>query len=341
ITYDLLSSVYRAVQSGDDDKGFFGICGGRDIFATLCCFTIHFHLLVYAICFNVASENDEYGPTKIIMGDSNNSSWRRDSEESRGRNYHKRAFDEKSMKMPKSSSFSTSFASSNPSNCSEKQLEENSLKRKYFETKEQSSTNKFLSTTNEKIKGDESLKVTVYSPSEEILNEHKWYTGTLSWSFRDPFHLFKNDRKFVIVKNVLQQAFEKWSNSSRGALIFKDLSPSDRTTGITDANFDVLFAKYAHGDKESFDGFGGIVAHSGYPVEGIIHFDGSEYWSINGRNGLDLRYVALHEIGHALGLRHSNDPKAIMHPYYSDQLKEDFELAEDDVMGIRKLYGTS
>ncbi|KAK6102959.1 Matrixin family protein [Brugia pahangi] len=174
-----------------------------------------------------------------------------------------------------------------------------------------------------------------------VLNEHKWSTGTLSWSFRDPFHLFKNDRKFVIVKNVLQQAFEKWSNSSRGALLFKDLSPSDRTTGTTDANFDVLFAKYAHGDKESFDGFGGIVAHSGYPIEGIIHFDGSEYWSIDGRNGLDLRYVALHEIGHALGLRHSNDPKAIMHPYYSDQLKEDFELAEDDIMGIRKLYGIS
>nr|CRZ24817.1 Bm5891 [Brugia malayi] len=297
------------------------------------------------------SKDDEYGLTEIIMDDPNNSrktSWRRDrqisscSEENRGRrNDHKMTFDEKSMKISKLSS--TSFASSNTSNCSEKQLEGNSLKRKYFEAKEQS-TNKFSNTTNETIKGDESLKGTEYSPSEKkvilVLNEHKWYTGTLSWSFRDPFHLFKNDRKFVIVKNVLQQAFEKWSNSSRGALLFKDLSPSDRTTGTTDANFDVLFAKYAHGDKESFDGFGGIVAHSGYPIEGIIHFDGSEYWSIDGRNGLDLRYVALHEIGHALGLRHSNDPKAIMHPYYSDQLK-DFELAEDDIMGIRKLYGIS
>ncbi|KAL3994311.1 Matrixin family protein [Acanthocheilonema viteae] len=167
-----------------------------------------------------------------------------------------------------------------------------------------------------------------------VLNKNKWYTGTLSWSFRDPFHLFKNDQKFAIVKNILRQAFEKWSNSSRGALIFKDLSPMDRTKGNIGANFDILFAKYAHGDKESFDGFGGIVAHSGYPVEGIIHFDGSEHWSIDGRTGLDLRYVALHEIGHALGLRHSNDPKAIMNPYYSDQLKEGFELGEDDILAM-------
>lgn len=94
----------------------------------------------------------------------------------------------------------------------------------------------------------------------------------------------------VIWRNILWQAFEKWSKASRGALVFEDRSPERRTTGIR-AHFDVLFAKYAHGDKESFDGRGGIVAHSGYPMEGIIHFDGSEFWSVNGRRGLDLRYV--------------------------------------------------
>ncbi|VDN07775.1 unnamed protein product [Thelazia callipaeda] len=172
------------------------------------------------------------------------------------------------------------------------------------------------------------------------LNERKWYTKTLSWSFRDPFHLFKNDQKFVIVKDVLWQAFDKWSKSSRGALVFKNRSPSNYISMNVGANLDIFFAKYAHGDKESFDGAGGIVAHSGYPTDGIIHFDGSEFWSIDGRYGLDLRYVALHEIGHALGLRHSNDPKAIMNPYYNDQMKNDLELGEDDIFAIRKLYGT-
>ncbi|CAG9536235.1 unnamed protein product [Cercopithifilaria johnstoni] len=308
-------------------------------------------------------ENDEYYPTEIITEDPNNSSklslkkGRRSNEDSiqlpsfnketKERNYHIGIFDKKLLEMEKSSPLSASLILSNSLNRSRKQLEENSPKQSCI-IKEQS-TNEPSITTNDGSK--KSSIITINSPSKEkicrsaeailVLNENKWYTGTLSWSFRDPFRLFKNDQKFIIVKSILRQAFEKWSNSSGGALIFEDLSPMDRTSGNTGANFDVLFAKYAHGDKESFDGFGGIVAHSGYPVEGIIHFDASEYWSINGRTGLDLRYVALHEIGHALGLRHSNDPKAIMNPYYSDQLKKGFELGEDDILGIKKLYGTS
>lgn len=53
-----------------------------------------------------------------------------------------------------------------------------------------------------------------------------------------------------------------------------------------------MFAKYDHGDQEAFDGKGGIIAHSGYPSDGIVHLDGSEFWSINGKKGLDLRYVS-------------------------------------------------
>jgi len=48
------------------------------------------------------------------------------------------------------------------------------------------------------------------------------------------------------------------------------------------ADIDIFFAGYAHGDAESFDGRGGLVAHSAYPPLGIVHFDASEYWDLGG-----------------------------------------------------------
>lgn len=88
-----------------------------------------------------------------------------------------------------------------------------------------------------------------------------------------------------------------WEKSAGGALTFIDLSPSNRNSLDNfkrKAKIDIIFAIYDHGDKESFDGPGGLIAHSGYPHNGIIHFDASEKWTISDNDTddyVDLRYV--------------------------------------------------
>ena len=105
---------------------------------------------------------------------------------------------------------------------------------------------------------------------------------------------------------------------------------------------DILFARGSHGDGYPFDGAGAALAHTFYPappnpepIAGDMHLDADEAWR-SGAN-VDLYSVALHEAGHALGLGHSDRPGAVMYPYY----KLSTGLTDDDIAGIRALYGSN
>ncbi|WCJ35745.1 matrix metalloproteinase [Euphorbia peplus] len=81
------------------------------------------------------------------------------------------------------------------------------------------------------------------------------------------------------------------------------------------------------------------LAHAAGPTHGKFHFDGDETWSENpGPNEVDLESVAVHEIGHLLGLNHSKDPNAIMFAYFNYGVTKR-DLATDDIQRIRALYG--
>ncbi|MDY6786016.1 MAG: matrixin family metalloprotease [Cyanobacteriota bacterium] len=99
-----------------------------------------------------------------------------------------------------------------------------------------------------------------------------------------------------------------------------------------------------------FDGSGGALAHAYFPfsttngLAGDVHFDSGDTWQIGAAGGgFDFLEVAVHEIGHTLGLGHepTSGNTAIMNPFYGGRysgLGNAF-LFNDDINGIRSIYG--
>uniref|UniRef100_A0A672RHK6 Matrix metallopeptidase 20a (enamelysin) n=1 Tax=Sinocyclocheilus grahami TaxID=75366 RepID=A0A672RHK6_SINGR len=133
------------------------------------------------------------------------------------------------------------------------------------------------------------------------------------------------------VENSLRLALKIWSEAA--ALKFVQVKH-----GMVDITFS--FNSKAHGDFFTFDGPGGVLAHAFEPGEGIggdVHFDDDETWTVG--RGYNLFTVAAHELGHSLGLSHSRDPTALMHPKYKFLNAAAYKLPRDDILGIQAMYG--
>ncbi len=182
---------------------------------------------------------------------------------------------------------------------------------------------------------------TVGVPGEFALVGDGWDgPGLGSAALTYHFGALTPDLADATTKATLVAAMSEWAAVS-------DLTFTETLIPGLPSSIDISFGAGAHGDGFPFDGPGGVLAHAFFPsppnpesIAGDMHFDDAELWEVgNGLGGaaFDLMWVAVHELGHALGLGHSTDSSAVMFPSVSAHTVYG-GLHADDIAGIQALY---
>ncbi|XP_058180416.1 metalloendoproteinase 2-MMP-like [Rhododendron vialii] len=128
---------------------------------------------------------------------------------------------------------------------------------------------------------------------------------------------------------AVARAFNTWASQTQFRF--------SQSQNFTSADLKIGFYRGDHGDGAPFNGANGILAHAFAPTDGRFHYNGDYSFTVSPvRGSYHLETVALHEIGHLLGLGHSKVRDAIMWPSILDGTTKG--LNADDIQGIRTLY---
>ncbi|XP_060810775.1 matrix metalloproteinase-2-like [Amyelois transitella] len=157
-----------------------------------------------------------------------------------------------------------------------------------------------------------------------------WPKRNITWNVINGASTLPKSR----VEKQMEASLAIWA--PHGGLSFTRVDRSSQ------ADIKVSFGREEHGDGFPFDGLGHVVAHAFPPPSGSLHFDDDELWGddpdkeeLANNDITDFFAVAVHEVGHALGMCHSDVEESVMYPYYKTPVEK---LHWDDIMGMRELY---
>ncbi len=125
---------------------------------------------------------------------------------------------------------------------------------------------------------------------------------------------------------ALQDAFDSWE--AVAAIDFTYSASASVDVDVTMGSLGgstVGLASFSYFDTSPLDTI----------FDASVTLDSDETWAPYGGGALDFFSVALHEIGHILGLGHVNDTSEIMNPFISTD-----ELGDGDISGVQFLYGS-
>lgn len=167
------------------------------------------------------------------------------------------------------------------------------------------------------------------------------YVTAASWGRNNVTYSFENCPATIdcgTAHQAFRDAANAW-NAVSGITMTEVGSNGDiRVSWVSDFNL---------GDSggRRIDGPSGILGITYFPLSwlgdlaGDVFFDDTENWVVNAPvNSSQIHFptVALHEIGHAIGLDHSLDGSAVMWAEYVGARG----LNDDDIAGAQALYGT-
>ncbi|KAL5761954.1 hypothetical protein ACOSP7_018218 [Xanthoceras sorbifolium] len=175
----------------------------------------------------------------------------------------------------------------------------------------------------------------------QSVSHYEVFQGRPRWKKRALTFAFLPENKVPdSYKKTIARAFSKWRAVT--PLTFS------QTESYSEADIKIGFYSREHGCGHAFDGVLGELAHAYAPPLGWFHFDNDENWVAEPGDSkrpplytaTDLESVAVHEIGHLLGLGHSLDRNSIMYPTIISGVRK-VELQKDDIEGIQTLYGAN